>query len=60
MLRAAQNKRWVPGKALASIAGKAHTPLAHSNHPVSKFYLMELYDVVKATEAWTETIRMTT
>ncbi len=57
MVKAAQNKRWVPVKALASIARKAQ--FLHLAIPVARFYPMEMHDVVKASESWTWTVRMT-
>ena len=57
LVRAAQNKRWVPVKALASIAGKAQ--FMHLSIIVDRFYLRELHDVVKAAESWTGTVMMT-
>jgi hypothetical protein len=51
MVRAAQNKSWVPVKALASIARKAQ--FLHLTIPVARFYLKELHDVVKAPDSWT-------
>ncbi len=55
-IRATHNKWWVPVKALASIAGKSR--FLYPVIPVAKFYLRELHDIVKPTESWTATIRM--
>ncbi len=47
---AAANKRWVPVKALASLAGKAQF-MHLLAIPVAKFYLRELHDVVSSAES---------
>ena len=57
LVRAAQNKRRVPVKALASIAGKAR--FLHLAIPVARFYLRELHDVVNAAKSWTCTFKKT-
>jgi len=57
LVRASQNKRWVPVKTLASLEGKAE--FLHLAIPVAKFYLRELHDVVKAVESWTRTVIVT-
>ena len=55
--RSARNKRWVPVKALASIPGKTH--FLHLGISVTRLYLLELHDVVKAADSWTRIVRMT-
>jgi hypothetical protein len=52
---AAANMRWVPVKALASLAGKAQ--FLHLAIPVARFYLRELHDVVSSAGSWSGTIR---
>ena len=56
MVRVAENKRWVPVKALASIVRKAQ--LFHLAIHVAMFLLRELHDVVKTAESWTRIIRI--
>ncbi len=56
LTRASKNKRWVPVKALASLAGKAQ--FMHLAIHVAKFYLRELHDVVKSVASWTATVRV--
>jgi hypothetical protein len=53
---AAKNKRWVPVKALASLAGKAQ--FLHLAIPVARFYLRELHDVVSSAASWSGTVRL--
>ena len=57
LVRSAKNKRWVPVKFLASLAGKAQS--LHLAIPVARFYLQELHDVVKSAESWRMTVRVT-
>ena len=57
LVRAAQNKRWVHVKALTSITRK--TQFLYLTIPVATFYFRELHNVIKATESWTMTVRMT-
>jgi hypothetical protein len=57
LVRGAANKRWVPVRSLASLAGKAQ--FLHLAIPVARFYLRELHDVVKAAESWSGTVRLT-
>ncbi len=56
MAKAAQNKRWVPDKALASRAEKAQ--FLHLAIPVARFYLRELHDIVKSAASWSGTVRV--
>ena len=56
LVKAAQNKRWVPVKALASLAGKAQ--FLHLAIPVARFYLRELHDIVKSAASWSGTVRL--
>ena len=53
---AAKNKRWVPVKALASLAGKAQ--FLHLAIPLARFYLRELHDVVSSAASWSSTVRL--
>ena len=53
---AANNTRWVPVKALASLAGKAQFLLL--GIPVARFYLRELHDVVSSAASWSGTVRL--
>ena len=53
---AAKNKRWVPVKALASLAGKAQ--FMHLANPIARFYLRELHDVVSSAASWSGTVRL--
>jgi hypothetical protein len=48
LVRAAQNKRWLPVKSLASLSRTAQ--FLHMAIPVARFYLTELHDVFKAAE----------
>ena len=57
LVRATHNNRWVPIKALASIARKSY--FLYLVIPAAMFYLWELHDVIKTTESWTWTVRMT-
>jgi hypothetical protein len=56
LVRSSKNKRWVPVKSLASLAGKAQ--FLHLAIPVARFYLRELHDIVKSAESWTGTVRV--
>jgi hypothetical protein len=56
LVRAAQNKRWVPDKSVASLARKARFLLMAT--PVAGLYLGELDGVIKAAESWTWTTRV--
>ena len=47
----------MPVKSLASLAGKAQ--FLHLAILVARFYLRELHDVVKSSESWTGTVRVT-
>jgi hypothetical protein len=56
LCNASKNKRWVPVKAIASLAGKAQ--FMHLAIPVARFYLRELHDVVSSAAAWLGTVRL--
>ncbi len=53
---AAANKRWVPVKALASLALKAQ--FMHLAIPVARFYLRDFHDVVSSAGSWSGTVRL--
>ncbi len=57
LVRSSKNKRWVPVKSLASLAGKAQ--FLHLAIPVARFFSWELHNVVKSAESWTGTVRVT-
>ncbi len=54
MCIASKNKRWVPVKALASLARKAR--FLHLAIPVARFYFRELHDVVSLAASWSGTV----
>ncbi len=56
LVKAAQYKRWILVKALASLACKAQ--FFHLAIPVARFYLRELHDIVKSAASWSGTIRI--
>jgi hypothetical protein len=53
---ASANKRWIPVKALASLARNAQ--FLHLAIPMARFYLRELYDVVSSAASWSGTVRI--
>ena len=57
LCRAASNKRMVSVKALASLAGKAHS--LHMPIHVARFFLRELHNVVKSAKSWSGTVKIT-
>ena len=56
LVKSTANKRWVPVKSLASLAGKAQ--FLHLAIPVARFYLRELHDIVKTATSWSSTVRV--
>ena len=56
LTRAAKKARWVPVKALASLARKAQ--FMYLAIPVATFYLREMHAVVKSVASWPCTVRV--
>ena len=55
--KAAREKRWVPVKDLAALAGLAQS--AYLAIPPARFYLRELHDVVASRTSWVGRVRLT-
>jgi len=55
--RAARNKRWIPVKTLASLAGKAQ--FLYLAIPAARFYLRELHNVTSTRTSWTGSVQIT-
>ena len=52
----AANKRWVPAKALVSLARKSQ--FVHLAIQVARLYLREYHDVVSLSGSWSGTVRL--
>ena len=56
LFKASANKRWVPAKTLACLAGKAQ--FLYPTIPAARFYLRELHDVLTAKTTWSASVKM--
>lgn len=54
---AARERRWVPAKMLASLAGKAQ--FLYLAVPAARFYLRELHNVVSTKACWSARVKIT-
>ena len=57
MGRAARNRRWLPVKELAALAGKAQ--FLYLAIPVARYYLREMHDVVATAHSWSAQVKVT-
>ena len=56
LCRAARNKRWVPAKALAALAGKCR--FLYLAIAPARFYLRELHNVVAKKTSWSGSVKL--
>ena len=57
LYKASANKRWLPAKTLAQLAGKAQ--FLYLAIPAARFYLRELHNVVSSKTTWSASVKMT-
>ena len=56
LFKASANRRWLPAKLLARLAGKAQ--FLYLAIPAARFYLRELHDLLTTKNSWSGSVRM--